>query len=139
LDVAGQSRVVTSVAQAFQVIGFGTGYSDPTNGVATIYSQSTAAAGGNVLKVGSATNPNTFVAKDNGNVGIGTANPGAKLQVGVLGDGSVALANAWNLLSDERLKRDFEIIRDSLEKILSLNGYYYYWNRGTDTSKKMGG
>lgn len=74
----------------------------------------------------------------NGSMGIGTASPGAKLQVGTLADGSVALANAWNLLSDERLKRDFEIIPDSLEKLLSLNGYYYYWNRGSDHSKKIG-
>jgi hypothetical protein len=83
-------------------------------------------------------NADALFIKDGGNVGIGTTNPGAKLQVGVLVDESVALANSWNLLSDERLKRDFEIIPDSLEKILSLSGYYYYWNRGTDTSKKMG-
>jgi hypothetical protein len=73
-----------------------------------------------------------------GNVGIGTIAPGYKLQVGAAADGSEARANAWNVLSDERLKRDFELIPHSLEKILSLNGYYYYWNRGTDTSKKMG-
>ena len=74
----------------------------------------------------------------NGNVGIGTTAPGYKLQVGVAADGSEARANAWNTLSDERLKKDFEIIPDSLEKILALNGYYYYWNRGTDHSKKIG-
>ncbi|MBY0415546.1 MAG: tail fiber domain-containing protein, partial [Bdellovibrionales bacterium] len=73
-----------------------------------------------------------------GNVGIGTSSPGYKLQVGVAADGSEARANAWNTLSDERLKRDFEIIPDSLEKILQLNGYYYFWNRGSDTAKKMG-
>jgi hypothetical protein len=101
-------------------------------------------AGGNVYLIGGTGNGvgNVILANNGavsrGNVGIGTITPGAKLQVGDLGDGSVALANAWNLLSDERLKRDFEIIPDSLEKILSLNGYYYYWNRGTDTSKKMG-
>ena len=76
--------------------------------------------------------------RPNGNVGIGTTSPGYKLQVGVAADGTEARANAWNTLSDERLKRDFEIIPDSLEKILSLNGYYYFWNRGTDKAKKMG-
>lgn len=74
----------------------------------------------------------------NGNLGIGTTTPGYKLQVGIAADGSEARANAWNTLSDERLKKDFELIPDSLEKLLSLNGYYYYWNRGTDHSKKLG-
>jgi hypothetical protein len=73
-----------------------------------------------------------------GNVGIGTSTPGYKLQVGVAADGSEARANAWNVLSDERLKRDFEIIPEALEKILSLNGYFYHWNRCTDTFKKIG-
>lgn len=36
------------------------------------------------------------------------------------------------------MKKDFEIIPDSLEKILTLNGYYYYWNRGSDKAKKIG-
>jgi hypothetical protein len=84
------------------------------------------------------TNTDRLTILSTGNVGVGTTNPGYKLQVGVAADGSEARANAWNVLSDERLKRDFEIIPESLEKILSLNGYYYYWNRGTDTSKKLG-
>ncbi|MDD4976249.1 MAG: tail fiber domain-containing protein [Bacteriovorax sp.] len=73
-----------------------------------------------------------------GNVGIGAIPAGYKLQVGGVADGSEARANAWNILSDERLKRDFEIIPDSLDKLLTLNGYYYYWNRGVDHSKKIG-
>lgn len=73
-----------------------------------------------------------------GSLGIGTTNPAAKFQVGVNGDGSEALANNWAVFSDERLKRDFEIIPRPLEKLLSINGYYYYWDQGTDTSKKMG-
>jgi hypothetical protein len=73
-----------------------------------------------------------------GTVGIGTTSPGYKLQVGNAADGSEARANAWNTLSDERLKRDFEIIPQALEKLLSINGYYYYWNRGTDDKRKLG-
>ncbi|MBY0416400.1 MAG: tail fiber domain-containing protein, partial [Bdellovibrionales bacterium] len=93
-----------------------------------------------IINAGTGFSPGNIVLADlNGTyVGIGTTSPGYKLQVGVAADGSEARANAWNTLSDERLKRDFEIIPDSLEKILLLNGYYYYWNRGADTSKKMG-
>jgi hypothetical protein len=75
---------------------------------------------------------------DTGNVGIGTTSPGYKLQVGNAADGSEARANAWNTLSDERLKKDFEIIPHSLSKLFSLNGYYYHWNRGNDQTRKMG-
>ena len=73
-----------------------------------------------------------------GNVGIGTTAPSYRFQVGTAADGSEARANAWNLLSDERLKKNFEPIPDALEKILSLNGYFYNWNRGKDKSRKMG-
>jgi hypothetical protein len=73
-----------------------------------------------------------------GNVGIGTTAPSYRFQVGTAADGSEARANAWNLLSDERLKKNFETIPDALEKILTLNGYFYNWNRGKDKSRKMG-
>jgi hypothetical protein len=44
------------------------------------------------------------------NVGIGTAALVYRLQVGNVSDGSQARANAWNTLSDERLKKDFRPI-----------------------------
>jgi hypothetical protein len=75
---------------------------------------------------------------ETGNVGIGTTAPGYRLQVGNAGDGSEARGNAWNLLSDERLKKNFEPIPDALERITSLNGYFYNWNRGKDKARKMG-
>jgi hypothetical protein len=73
-----------------------------------------------------------------GNVGIGTTAPGYKLQVGTAGDGSQARANAWNLLSDIRLKTNFAEIIDPLRIISSLRGFYFNWNVGTDKSRQLG-
>lgn len=73
-----------------------------------------------------------------GNVGIGTSAPAYKLQVGEPADGSEARANAWNLLSDERLKKNFQPIPNALDKVLAVNGYFYEWNKGPDKTRKMG-
>ncbi|MGE3610778.1 MAG: tail fiber domain-containing protein [Bacteriovoracaceae bacterium] len=73
-----------------------------------------------------------------GNVGIGTNAPTVALQVGASGDGSVAKANAWNTFSDERLKKNFKEIPQALDKISKINGYYYNWKQGKDTSRKIG-
>ena len=62
-----------------------------------------------------------------GNLGIGTTNPGYKLQVGDAGDGSEARANAWNSLSDLRFKDNVATISGALDKILSLNGVSFNW------------
>ena len=55
-----------------------------------------------------------------------------------MADGTQARANAWNLLSDKRLKKDFEVLPNAVEKVMQLNGYYYYWKKGKDTSKQFG-
>lgn len=73
-----------------------------------------------------------------GEVGVATAAPGAAFQVGENGDGTVAVANAWNLFSDERLKKNFKKIDDPLMKMMSLNGYYYQWKNHKDQSQKIG-
>ena len=73
-----------------------------------------------------------------GNVGIGTTNPAQKLQVGTSGDGSVAIANAWNTFSDVRLKRDLVKLPEALNKLEELNGYYYFWKDGEDQSRQVG-
>ena len=73
-----------------------------------------------------------------GNVGIGTTNPTQKLQVGTSGDGSVAIANAWNTFSDIRLKRDLVKLPEALHKLEKLNGYYYFWKNGEDQSRQVG-
>ena len=78
------------------------------------------------------------VIDDSGNVGIGTTNPTQKLQVGTSGDGSVALANAWNTFSDIRLKRDLVRLPEALNKLEELNGYYYFWKDGEDQSRQVG-
>ena len=73
-----------------------------------------------------------------GNVGIGTTSPTQRLQVGTSGAGTVALANAWNTLSDIRLKRDLTVIPDALDKLLELHGYYYFWKDGSDQTRQVG-
>ncbi|MDO8658858.1 MAG: site-specific integrase [Candidatus Levybacteria bacterium] len=64
-----------------------------------------------------------------GNVGIGTKNPGYKLQVGEAGDGTEARANAWNSLSDIRLKENIKALSGSLEKVLALSGVSFNWKK----------
>jgi len=78
------------------------------------------------------------VAVKNGNLGIGTASPGYRLQVGVSGDGSIAIANSWNTFSDRRLKKNILKINNPMDKLKQLNGYYYYWKAGSDTSRQVG-
>ncbi|MCX6334761.1 MAG: tail fiber domain-containing protein [Bacteroidia bacterium] len=73
-----------------------------------------------------------------GNVGIGTVSPAYKLQVGTAGDGSQARANAWNLLSDANLKTSFTKPNNSLKMIEEINGYYFYWNTGSDKARQFG-
>jgi hypothetical protein len=75
---------------------------------------------------------------NSGNFGIGTTSPAYLLQVGVAGDGTQARANAWNLLSDARLKRDFTGFTDPLGMVGELKGYYFYWNTGKDKTRQVG-
>ena len=70
--------------------------------------------------------------------GIGTTSPTQRLQVGTSGDGTVALANAWNTFSDIRLKRDLAVIPDAFDKLLELHGYYYFWKDGSDQTRQVG-
>ncbi|MFL5814058.1 MAG: tail fiber domain-containing protein [Bdellovibrionia bacterium] len=74
-----------------------------------------------------------------GTITLGTAaNPIPKFQVGTNGDGSVAIANAWNTFSDIRLKKDLERIPNACELVDRLNGYYYHWRDKRDSSRKIG-
>jgi hypothetical protein len=60
-----------------------------------------------------------------GNVGIGTTIPGYTLHV----NGSVAGTSAYVNLSDERYKKDIQPIENALDKILSLNGVTFNWDK----------
>ena len=74
-----------------------------------------------------------------GNVGIGTNNPEQLLQVGEPGDYSSAVANAWNIFSDQRLKSNLRLIEEPLTKLEQLHGYSYNWrSTAMDTSRQIG-
>jgi|GEM_PF-2652480 len=80
-----------------------------------------------------------FIQSSTGNVGIGNAtSPAQKLQVGTSGDGTVAIANAWNTFSDIRLKKDLSRIPNACSMVNQLNGYYFYWKKGKDRTRQVG-
>ncbi len=83
---------------------------------------------------------NALVILKNGNtgIGLGQSTPTYLLEVGNNGDGTEAIANAWQTFSDIRLKKDFKIIESPIEKLKMLNGYYYFWKNGEDKSKQIG-
>ncbi|WP_374074559.1 tail fiber domain-containing protein [Bdellovibrio bacteriovorus] len=58
-----------------------------------------------------------------GNVGIATTSPSRTFYV----NGTSGGTNAWENLSDKRLKKDIEVIPDSLQKLLSLRGVTFNW------------
>lgn len=61
-----------------------------------------------------------------GQVGIGTSAPMYTLHV----NGSVAGTSAYINLSDERYKKDILPIENALDKVLSLNGVTFNWDKG---------
>ena len=73
-----------------------------------------------------------------GYLGVGTDNPSYALQVGESGDGTQARANAWNLNSDRRWKKDLVVIPNALGKLQQVNGYFYHWKEGADTTQQVG-
>ncbi len=55
------------------------------------------------------------------------------------GDGNATLAGTLTQNSDLRLKRNIHPLENSLQKILQLNGYNYYWkNKNSDSSLQIG-
>ncbi len=83
-------------------------------------------------------NSNRLVILNSGEVGVATYNPSAAFQVGEAGDGTYALANAWNTFSDARFKADIKEIDDALGKIMKLHGVYYRWKIGKDKRRQIG-
>ena len=78
--------------------------------------------------------PGTGIWNSSGNVGIGTTAPNYKLQVGASGDGTSAIANAWNVFSDIRLKKDIQPIKNALNIILNLQGVGFNWEKSNQQS-----
>ncbi len=79
-----------------------------------------------------------FIQDMTGRVGVGTTAPSSQFQVGENGDGTFARANAWNTFSDRRWKKDFEVIPDALTKLDQVNGYFYNWKEGADSTQQLG-
>jgi len=63
--------------------------------------------------------------RGNGNVGIGTNNPSQRLHV----VGNICYTGSIVACSDIRYKENFSSLENSLQKIRSLNGMYYYWRQ----------
>ena len=72
------------------------------------------------------------------NVGIGTISPTHLLQIGMNGDATDAVANAWNTFSDRRWKTNLRNVEDPLRKIAAITGYYYNWIDRSDTTTQFG-
>ncbi len=57
----------------------------------------------------------------------------------VYGNGNAWLRGTLTQASDSRLKKDINLLQNSLEKITLLNGYNYYWrNENADSSLQTG-
>jgi ethanolamine utilization microcompartment shell protein EutS len=82
---------------------------------------------------------NTLVLKS-GNVGIRNTSPSYALQVGIAGDGTSAIANAWNTFSDIRLKEVVGEIKsdEALEKILNLRAKRFYYKNDENKKEYVG-
>jgi len=72
-----------------------------------------------------------------GNVGIGTLNPGQKLDI-VSGNGRVQEGYNWLTNSDVRLKRNISTLDNSLEKVSRLRGVRFDSNKSKSLENDMG-
>jgi hypothetical protein len=71
-------------------------------------------------------------------VGIGTDSPMELLQVGEIGDGTRAIANAWEEFSDVNLKRNLIKLTNASQLLKNINAYYYFWKSGSDNTRQFG-
>lgn len=60
---------------------------------------------------------------ENGNVGIGHGSPAYKLYV----NGTSAGTSAFQNVSDERYKKNIELIDSAIERIMKIDGVYFDW------------
>lgn len=78
------------------------------------------------------TDPNLILVPTSGNVGIGTSSASEKLHV----NGKV-LASAYEYTSDERLKKNIEIVSLPLEKVSKLQGVTFDWRHEEFPDRNM--
>jgi len=69
----------------------------------------------------------------NGNLGIGTTNPGQKLTV----NGAICASLGVNCASDARYKRDVTPVQGALASVLKLRGVTYYWKQAEFPDKQF--
>ena len=69
----------------------------------------------------------------NGNVGIGTTTPSRTLYV----NGTSGGTNAWENLSDKRLKKDVMLLDDGLSKVMALRPITFNWNKIVNPELKL--
>jgi hypothetical protein len=69
----------------------------------------------------------------NGNVGIGTTTPSHKLYV----NGTSGGTNAWDNVSDKRLKKDVLSIENGLDKVMALRPITFNWNKTVNPELKL--
>lgn len=81
--------------------------------------------GYNVMMLGSQGNGILYLNGNTSKVGIGFDNPSEKLSV----NGNICYTGSIGACSDIRYKTNFQPIKDPLQKIISMNGFYYNWNR----------
>ncbi|TMI74778.1 MAG: hypothetical protein E6H09_02735 [Bacteroidetes bacterium] len=81
--------------------------------------------GYNVMMLGSQGTGILYLNGNTGRVGIGTDNPTQKLSV----NGNICYTGSIGACSDIRYKTNLHRIENPLQKILSLNGFYYNWDR----------
>ncbi len=75
----------------------------------------------------------------NGTLSIATTfGPNEALQLGESGDGTKAVANAWDTFSDARWKTNIQKVEKPMDKIAAINGYYYKWKEGKDQTTQFG-
>jgi hypothetical protein len=81
--------------------------------------------GYNVMMLGSQGTGILYLNGNTGRMGVGTDNPTQKLSV----NGNICYTGSIGACSDIRYKTNLRRIENPLQKVLSLNGFYYNWDR----------
>jgi len=126
-----------SPGQSLGELGFqGSGRQQPSASIQAL-AKDVDATGHLVFK----TSPNTLGAVErlritaDGNVGIGTDNPGQKLTV----IGAICSSVGLNCASDGRYKREVVPVQGALASVLKLRGVTYYWKQAEFPAKHFEG